>query len=244
MFFCKRTSPNFGNRAGGVKPSMLILHYTDMKTGKEALDRLCDPKAEVSSHYFIEESGKIRQLVADDKRAWHAGKSFWDGETDINSYSIGIEIVNPGHTCGYREFPEKQIRAVIKLCKKLVKKYGIAPANVLAHSDIAPERKLDPGELFPWQRLAESGIGLWSDPNDMDAEAAQDVLRSPGAFVEFLISYGYNPQIPEDVLVRAFHRHFYPEKIINNNQPEQPDITSIISLLSLLRQKHASQNLK
>ena len=147
-------SPNFTERRGGhEKPSMIIIHYTGMKTGEEALQRLCDPAAEVSAHYVIEEDGRLFQLVDEDKRAWHAGVSEWQGEADINSASIGIELVNPGHEWGYRKFPDVQIGVLIDLCRDLVGKYGIPLDRILGHSDVAPERKLDPGELFPWDRL-------------------------------------------------------------------------------------------
>lgn len=146
-------SPNFTARRGGHEiPSMIIIHYTGMKTGQEALERLCDPEAQVSAHYVIEENGDIYQLVDDDKRAWHAGASEWQGETDINSASIGIELVNPGHEWGYRDFPDVQIEALIELSKDLVERYGIPVERILGHSDVAPGRKQDPGELFPWDR--------------------------------------------------------------------------------------------
>lgn len=146
-------SPNFNERAGGQAPSMIIIHYTDMKTGEEALERLCDPATEVSAHYVIEEDGRLFQLVEDDKRAWHAGVSEWDGQTDINSASIGIELVNPGHSHGYRPFPDVQIAVLIGLCRGLMAKYNIPLDRILGHSDVAPGRKVDPGELFPWDRL-------------------------------------------------------------------------------------------
>lgn len=146
-------SPNYGARRGGQAPSMILIHYTGMKTGKAALERLCDPAAEVSAHYVIEENGDLYHLVDDEHRAWHAGVSEWEGETDINSASIGIELVNPGHEWGYRPFPEVQIAALIALCRDLVATYDIPIERILGHSDVAPGRKQDPGELFPWDRL-------------------------------------------------------------------------------------------
>lgn len=147
-------SPNYTERRGGhTAPSMIIIHYTGMKTGKEALERLCDPESEVSAHYVIEENGDIYQLVDDIHRAWHAGVSEWGGETDINSASLGIELVHPGHEWGYRDFMEPQIEALIGLCKALVSQYNIPLERVLGHEDVAPGRKQDPGELFPWERL-------------------------------------------------------------------------------------------
>lgn len=156
----ERPSPNFGERAGGVNPSLVILHYTGMRTAEEALARMCDPAAEVSAHYCIDEDGTLYRLVPEDKRAWHAGVSIWKGETDINSHSIGIELVNPGHEWGYRPFTEAQYEALIPLLQDIMARYGIPPANVLGHSDVAPGRKTDPGELFDWARLAAAGVAL------------------------------------------------------------------------------------
>lgn len=150
------TSPNFNERIGYAAPNMIVLHYTGMKTAKDALERLCDPAAEVSAHYVIDEDGTLYQLVDEEKRAWHAGVSKWDGETDINSASIGIELVNPGHEFGYRAFPAAQMEALAKLCKDIMTRHDIQ--TVLGHSDIAPERKQDPGELFDWQWLADAGV--------------------------------------------------------------------------------------
>ncbi len=235
MLFRKYTSPNYGERAEGAKPSMIILHYTDMLTARGALKRLCDPASQVSAHYFVEENGKVRQLVPDDKRAWHAGKSSWAGESDINSHSIGIEIVNPGHSCGYRAFPDRQIVAVIRLCTRLMAKHGIAVDKVLAHSDVAPGRKIDPGELFPWQRLAEEGVGVWPKPDDMDYAAAEDILRQKDVFFEMLGRIGYDLDAGEGAVTSAFHRHFYPEKFKAGENPEEVDILSVIRVLALLR---------
>ncbi|MCF8496653.1 MAG: N-acetylmuramoyl-L-alanine amidase, partial [Alphaproteobacteria bacterium] len=150
IFQKRYRSPNFNDRAAGARPSLLILHYTGMPGAKEALDRLCDPASQVSAHYLIEENGRLHALVDPRRRAWHAGRSYWKGERDINSHSLGIEIVNPGHEFGYRPFPPAQINALVKLSKTLMKRHGIAPGGVLAHSDVAPARKQDPGELFPW----------------------------------------------------------------------------------------------
>ena len=158
-----RPSPNHGPRRDGAAIDMLILHYTGMTTAAAALDRLCDPKTEVSAHYLIDEDGTVWRLVPEDRRAWHAGRAYWAGETDINSRSIGIELVNPGHEHGYRVFPEPQMTALIALSQGILSRHPIPPHRILAHSDVAPDRKLDPGELFDWRRLAMAGIGLWSD---------------------------------------------------------------------------------
>ena len=156
-------SPNQEPRPAGVAIDTLILHYTGMKTAKEALSRLCDPEAKVSAHYLVDEDGAVFLLVPEAKRAWHAGVSSWRGESNINDRSIGIELVNPGHEFGYRAFPEKQMAALIPLLRGILARHPIPQSRVLGHSDVAPGRKTDPGELFEWHRLAESGIGLWPD---------------------------------------------------------------------------------
>ena len=233
----KVSSPNFDKRAGG-DPTMIILHYTGMGSALEALEALCDKVAKVSAHYFIDEDGSVFNLVKEEKRAWHAGNSFWEGKTDINSASIGIEIVNPGHEYGYRAFPARQMEAVAELCAALCKTYNIKPRHVLGHSDVAPERKSDPGELFDWKWLAEKGIGLWPDVQDMDREAAGDVADNDYAFERLLQDYGYNPLAAYQDTVTAFHRHFYPEKFQDGEDPSQIDQTSAERLLALIRAAH------
>ena len=161
MTFLDNPSPNFDARPDGVRPELLVLHYTDTVDVAETLSYLLDPKREVSAHYLVAEDGAVHRLVAEDKRAWHAGKSCWRGLRDVNARSIGIEIQNPGHRCGYREFPAAQIDAVIALGLEIAARHAIAPRDVLAHSDVAPARKKDPGELFPWERLAQAGLGLY-----------------------------------------------------------------------------------
>ncbi len=239
MFLKKYTSPNFNERSEGQNPSLLILHYTGMKSAKAALEHLCDPKSEVSAHYVIEETGKIHNLVPCDKRAWHAGKAFWQGETDINSASIGIEIVNPGHEFGYTPFPEKQIKAVVKLCKDLIAQYDIKPSGVLGHSDVAVTRKIDPGHLFPWKDLADEGVGLWPSPNEMDYQAAEDIILSNDSLHALLCSFGYDFEKQFEEVVIAFHRHYCPEKFTScEDTPADIDIGTVAKLLSLVRQKH------
>lgn len=228
-------SPNFDERKDGAKPSLIILHYTGMQTGEEALQRLCDPAAKVSAHYFINEDGEVIQLVDDSARAWHAGVSYWNGISDINSESVGIEIVNPGHEFGYRPFPDAQVKAVISLCLKLMERYGIKPHHVLGHSDIAPSRKEDPGELFPWAELAKHGVGVWPSPQDMDIKAAKEITD----LHELLVAYGYNPAEGYGDTVAAFHRHFCSEKFLNGDDTSKPDSETAARLLSLLRAKHA-----
>lgn len=194
-------SPNHGPRAAGSEIDMLVLHYTGMKSTQAALARLCDPEAQVSAHYMIDEDGTVLRLVAESHRAWHAGVAHWRGHTDINSRSIGIELVNPGHEYGYRNFPETQMAALIELATEIVKQHPIPPRNVVGHSDIAPDRKTDPGERFDWQRLANLGIGLWPGKTDAEASAIPDMLEA----------YGYDPNA--ETAMAAFQRHFRPQRI-------------------------------
>ena len=215
-------SPNHGERAPGKPVDMLILHYTGMISDERALKWLTDPESAVSSHYFVFEDGRIVRLVDEDRRAWHAGQSYWDGETDINSRSIGIEVANPGHEFGYRPFPGPQIEAVIALCRDILARHTIPPERVLAHSDVAPLRKDDPGELFPWGDLHEAGIGAWVPPEPL-SEGISFKLGERGEGVaelkNRLRSYGYNVEPgPEfdtgtEAAVRAFQRHFRPEQV-------------------------------
>jgi len=157
-------SPNHGERKDGRRPDMIVLHYTGMRHADSALELLKAPGSDVSAHYFVFEDGRIIQMVQESRRAWHAGKSFWAGETDINSCSIGIEIANPGHDHGYPPFPKRQIAAVTTLCRSIQTRHTISPMRVLAHSDVAPARKQDPGEKFPWRTLYDSGVGHWVKP--------------------------------------------------------------------------------
>lgn len=162
--FIDRPSPNYGPRepiGGDVRVRHLIVHYTGMRSCEDALSRMCDEASRVSAHYLIDEAGSIYKMVPEDRRAWHAGVSFWAGVRDLNSTSIGIELVNPGHEFGYRSFPEAQMSAFAKLSQQIIKRHRINPDDVLGHSDIAPGRKTDPGELFPWREMAAYGIGTW-----------------------------------------------------------------------------------
>ncbi|MGH6828941.1 MAG: N-acetylmuramoyl-L-alanine amidase [Rhizomicrobium sp.] len=199
----ERPSPNRDSR-GKTAIDALVLHYTGMESAEAALSRLCDPQARVSAHYVIAEDGGLYRLVAERKRAWHAGVSFWDGARDINACSIGVELVNPGHELGYRPFPEPQIESLITLARDLLARHPIRPWRILGHSDVAPSRKTDPGELFPWERLAREGIGLWP-------EEAED----PGERVaaELLTHLGYDPDAVPEKRVAAFQRHFRPARV-------------------------------
>jgi len=210
----ERPSPNHGPRFGDWKIDMLIIHYTGMQSAAAALDRLCDPVAQVSAHYVIEENGLTWQLVPEERRAWHAGQSGWVGRTDINSYSIGIELVNPGHEFGYRPFPEAQIAALEELSHAILGRHLIVPRFVLGHSDVAPHRKMDPGELFDWARLAQAGVGFWPDFNRASGSLPPDVAGLQHALA--VIGYDITRSGVEDErtrqVVTAFQRHFRPQK--------------------------------
>lgn len=215
-------SPNFNDRKGdGI--SLIILHYTGMETAQGALDRLTDAASEVSAHYTVDEDGTIYSHVAEEKRAWHAGHSFWNGETDINSISIGIELVNPGHEWGYRPFTGHQMRSLTSLCHEIMARHGIEPENVLAHSDIAPARKEDPGEFFPWRDLASQGVGVWPAPSDEDA------VKAAGINVETALhDLGYDPRVKLRDKLMAFQRHFMPEAFVNGHAGEADSATRVL----------------
>lgn len=199
-------SPNWDERHEPV--SMVVLHYTDMRSADEAIERLCDPEAKVSAHYLITEEGEVVRLVPEEKRAWHAGVSYWRGKSSVNGISIGIELDNPGHTWGYREFPEAQIDALLPLLHRIVREHDIPRANVVGHSDVAPHRKLDPGELFPWERLAECHLAL---PRPKRLELG-DPFDNDGAFYLALERFGYDISDGHKT-IEAFQRRWRPEKI-------------------------------
>jgi N-acetylmuramoyl-L-alanine amidase len=214
-------SPNHGDRKEREIDS-LILHYTGMPTSAGALAWLCNPAAQVSCHYFVEEDGTILQLVPEARRAWHAGASKWKLDDDINSGSIGVEIVNPGHDGGLPPFPDPQIEAVIALCRDICARNGIAPERVLAHSDVAPARKIDPGEKFPWDRLAAHGVGHWVEPAPIipGPSLAKGAVGPDVAALRAALSiYGYDLAITVDydadmkTVVSAFQRHFRPGNV-------------------------------
>ncbi len=215
-------SPNFGERRGERKVDMLLLHYTGMESASGALSWLCNPDSEVSAHYFVFEDGRVIQMVPEMDRAWHAGKSFWAGDSDINSCSIGIEIANPGHACGSPDFPDEQMESVVDLCKDIVLRHEILPARVLAHSDVAPGRKQDPGEKFDWARLALQGIGLWPEIDQQSGKNIVLKLGDTGAAVADMQSrfsdFGYGIEVSgqfdrqTEIVVGAFRLHFCPEQ--------------------------------
>jgi N-acetylmuramoyl-L-alanine amidase len=231
-------SPNHGPRRPPKSVDAIVLHYTGMPTADSALERLCDPASEVSSHYFVDDDGRILQLVRENRRAWHAGVGSWKDETDMNSVSIGIEIANQGHDGGSPPYPDAQIQSVIKLCLDICERHRILPERVLAHSDIAPTRKRDPGEYFPWERLALAGVGAWSN---FSLKTSRPSIR-PGskgdevrALQELLTIYGYHLDITGDsdamtraVLV-AFQRHFRPNLVDGT-----PDASTVSILCDLV----------
>ncbi|MES2058849.1 MAG: N-acetylmuramoyl-L-alanine amidase [Pseudomonadota bacterium] len=205
MTMIEMPSPNFDDRALPV--SMIVLHYTGMSDAESAIARLTDPEAKVSAHYLIKEDGTILRMVAEDKRAWHAGKSHWRHITDVNSASIGIEMVNPGHEWGYRPFAEEQIDALIPLVHAIKERHGITRGNVVGHSDIAPTRKQDPGELFPWARLAKVRLALPRPSRNL-----MDPGWTDGGFLLALERFGYDVADKLAAVV-AFQRRFRPELI-------------------------------
>lgn len=215
-------SPNQGERKEGRRPDMIVLHYTGMQDGVSALQQLTNPLAEVSSHYLIWEDGRIFQLVPESARAWHAGRGQWGRDTDINSCSIGIEIVNGGHDYGLPDFPAEQIDAVIALCRDIATRWSIPPHRILAHSDTAPARKADPGEKFPWARLADDGIGHFVLPAPLTdgLSFARGAEGPPVQALQAMLSlYGYALPVTgvfddaTEQTVTAFQRHFRPARI-------------------------------
>tara|TARA_B100000989_G_scaffold235314_1_gene182160 strand:+ start:388 stop:1110 length:723 start_codon:yes stop_codon:yes gene_type:complete len=217
MDIIRTPSPNFDSREG-QSIDMLVLHYTGMQSGEAALQRLCEAEASVSAHWLVEEDGRIFQLVDEEQRAWHAGVSAWRGHTNVNARSVGIEIVNPGHEFGYRAFPPVQTDAVLKLAQAIVARHAIAPRNVVGHSDVAPTRKQDPGELFPWAAFAKQGVGLWPTellpPHAAETEGAQvaELQADLGKLGYGLPVSGEWDALTRDVIA-AFQRHWRPEHV-------------------------------
>lgn len=231
-------SPNFGERNNGRAADMILLHYTGMPDVEGAIAQLCTPGTDVSAHYIVLEDGRIVQSVPEAKRAWHAGVSSWAGEEDINSCSIGVEIINRGHDWGYPDFPSRQIAAVIALCRGIILRRKIAPHRVLAHSDVAPSRKKDPGEKFPWHLLANSGVGHWVQPAPIargETLKLGSISNEVADLQAALAKYGYN--IPTHgkfdgatmEVVAAFQRHFRPARVDGI-----ADISTISTLHALL----------
>jgi N-acetylmuramoyl-L-alanine amidase len=218
-------SPNREPRPDGTAVDLLLIHYTGMLTGAAALERLCQPDAKVSAHYLIEEDGRVMRLVPEELRAWHAGVACWAGRTDINDRSIGIELVNPGHEFGYRAFPEPQMAALIDLAQAIRTRHPIPAHRVLGHSDVAPARKQDPGELFDWPRLARNGLGVWP------AEVAEPTATPDlDWFLTRLERAGYCPNVDPTALLTAFQRRFRPEAVTG-----RPDTRTAARLTGLLK---------
>ncbi len=214
---------NVEPRRDGLRPSLLILHYTGMRSARAAIEYLARADSKVSCHYVIDEEGRITQMVAESERAWHAGLSSWHGATDINSLSIGIEIQNPGHEHGYPCFPAAQMRAVADLSRDICVRNGLPPEAVLAHSDVAPARKIDPGEKFDWQLLADSGVGHWAQPARIRGRDGGDGPGASGVHVAeaqlLLRRYGYGVEptgsidTATEFVLKAFQRHFRPRRV-------------------------------
>jgi N-acetylmuramoyl-L-alanine amidase len=218
-----RSSPNHGERKAGSNIDMLVLHYTGMRDPEAAIRRLCTKGTDVSAHYVVMEDGRIIQCVPELRRAWHAGQASWHGETDINSCSIGIEIANPGHEHGYTDFPNRQIAAVTALCRSIFTRHRIPAHRVLGHSDVAPARKQDPGEKFPWRILARSGIGMWVKPTPVTPNSPVFVLGDTNPTIAetqvLLARHGYGVSgsgyldgATRDAIA-AFQRHFRQERV-------------------------------
>ncbi len=203
--FIEYPSLNFDARETGAFIDTLVIHYTGMKSMEDALERLVDKKSKVSAHYLIDETGFVYKMVPEDKRAWHAGVSSWRGNTNINTRSIGIELVNPGHDFGYRNFPSLQMNSLTNLAKKILRRHPIPARNIIGHSDVAPSRKIDPGELFDWKGLASKGIGIWPEKFDEWAHANMDAK-------DCLKRIGYDTTDIKNA-VCAFQRHFRPTEI-------------------------------
>ncbi|HEY0326002.1 MAG TPA: N-acetylmuramoyl-L-alanine amidase [Allosphingosinicella sp.] len=203
--FVERPSPNHDARSRPI--SMIVLHYTDMLSAEEAIDRLCDPEAGVSAHYLVTRTGEVVRLVPEERRAWHAGRSYWRGLTNVNDDSIGIEIDNPGHSNGYEPFPEAQIDALIRLVADIKQRHNITRGNVVGHSDVAPARKRDPGELFPWGQLARLRLALPRPSKNL-----MDPCWTEAGFLLALERFGYDVSDKMAAII-AFQRRFRPELI-------------------------------
>lgn len=226
-------SPNQDDRPAGVPIDTLILHYTGMRSAREAIERLRDPAARVSSHYVVDEDGAILRLVPEERRAFHAGVSHWRGNAELNGRSIGIEIVNPGHEWGYRDFPVLQLAAVCDLCLGIQSRHPIPARNVVAHSDVAPDRKEDPGERFDWRSLAENGVGLW--PGGVSDFGTNNVVETDDlrALLGMLGEIGYRTDLELGILLRAFQRHWRPEAV--TGRADAGTIARLGGVLDLLR---------
>jgi N-acetylmuramoyl-L-alanine amidase len=236
MTLIEAPSPNFDART--APPDTIVLHYTGMRTGAEALDRLRDPEAKVSAHYLVEEDGRVFHLVPEARRAWHAGAGSWKGARDLNASSVGIEIVNPGHEFGYRPFPDAQVAAVIALVADIRTRWMVGDDHIIGHADLAPDRKDDPGELFPWKRLAQAGHGFWVEPPAAPGEPLAEGEEGAGVFALQAgftrLGYDIPPSGKFDAhttaVVRAFQRHW-----VQNRYDGIADGVTRARLIALLR---------
>jgi len=235
-------SPNIGDRNGAGYPKFLILHYTGLESTARSIAVLSDPICEVSCHYVVDDDGRVIQMVREADRAWHAGRSFWQGETDLNSYSVGIEIQNPGHEAGMPDFPEAQMAAVERLALDIVQRHNMKPEHVLAHSDIAPQRKIDPGEKFDWARLYRYGVGHWvaplalAEPPEIDPDEAHEAVRRCQSL---LVDYGFKVStdgllsVETRRVISAFQRHFRPARC--DGVPDASTIGTLEKLIAALK---------
>ncbi len=242
MNFVDCPSPNHDERPESRPPTILVLHYTGMETVRRAIERLCNPEARVSAHYTVDEDGTVYVHVPENRRAWHAGASYWQGETDVNGASIGIEIVNPGHEFGYRPFPAAQMAVVTALAKRIVLQYRILPLRVVGHSDIAPERKTDPGELFDWQALAAAGVGFWPAPESVEPHLYDPFTQKPDTVGRNLCRIGYHwpvePTTEEPraayrsaqvAIVGAFQRHYRSGRLTGTLDAETAALAAVVA---------------
>jgi N-acetylmuramoyl-L-alanine amidase len=222
-----RPSPNHDARPPGARPALVILHYTGMASAEAAVARLSDPAAKVSAHYVVDEDGTVLALVPENLRAWHAGVAGWRDIDDVNGQSIGIELVNPGHDWGYRPFPPAQIDALIELASGIVARHGLPPSAVIGHSDVAPARKIDPGELFPWAALARHGLGIWpTDPEPVEVD--------PPAAMADLARIGYRFDLPDTQpaqIIAAFQRHWRQVRVDGRLDAETMGLISAVARL-------------
>lgn len=228
MHLIDHPSPNHGPRRDDAPIDMLLLHYTDMATAEAALNRLCDPAAQVSAHYLVARDGRMYRLVPEDRRAWHAGRAWWAGETDINGRSIGIELDNPGHSHGYTDFPEAQMTALTALCREILSRWPIPPYRVLGHSDVAPDRKIDPGHRFDWRRLARAGIGVFPDTIEqatVDEEEAVSLLARIG----YRVGAPSFAEPASRAALEAFRRHWQPDELGDPFDPHGADMLAIVA---------------
>jgi N-acetylmuramoyl-L-alanine amidase len=237
-------SSNFNDRPAGCLPSLIILHYTGTKTAEEAKSRFLDKSpadtvGRIAPHYLIDGAGKVTRFVEEDKRAWHAGASMWQGQEDINGLSIGIEIWNSGHEHDLEDYRTEQMDSLINLIEDIRRRWTIPNIGILAHSDVAPQRKLDPGEKFPWSHLAAKGVGLFPRIMIEDKDVGSRLLKDRDLFIKSLHHYGYDSRVDETTLITAFQRHFLPHIFSCPERVGKPDLETCAAFASLFRQSKA-----